>query len=187
MAKLKYEIYNKGIEMEQQLHNQLDNYESAIIGGVDEKLASLKNEYEELKIKANVITIDTDMNEYLKSQERFKKLPSIIVDVERERLKLIENKNEFKDRLCKGIAAEIGGEYKAEFNENMQQLAKEYDKHMAKLIELNSQMDKLEIDYRSALYSTIHTKGVYMSMDKAPHIYKVHSEHNIILNLTNAR
>ena len=95
MSKLKYEIYNKAIGLEQQLYNQLDNYDDVIVGVVSDRLKSLKTEYEELKINSNVIGIDTDMHEYLNKQQRLKELPTIIADTEREKIKLIKNKEEY--------------------------------------------------------------------------------------------
>ena len=50
MEKLKFEIYNKAIGLEQKLYSQLDNYDSSIVGVVNENLAALKTEYEELKV-----------------------------------------------------------------------------------------------------------------------------------------
>lgn len=187
MSKLKYEIYNKGVEAEQKLSNQLDNYDGVIVGVVDEKLKALKTEYEELKINSNVIGIDTDMNEYLNKQQRLKELPTIIADTEREKIKLIKNKEEYKDKLCKGIAAEIGEEYAAEFNENIKILSSEYNKHLTKLIELHNKMEEMEADYNAALFETINTKGVYITINKAAPINNIHLEHNVKLNLFGAK
>ena len=187
MSKLKYEIYNKGVEAEQKLYNQLDNYDNAIVGVVSDRLKSLKTEYEELKINSNVIGIDTDMHEYLNKQQRLKELPTIIADTEREKIKLIKNKEEYKDKLCKGIAAEIGEEYAAEFNENIKILSSEYNKHLTKLIELHNKMEEMEADYNAALFETINTKGVYITINKAAPINNIHLEHNIKLNLFGAK
>lgn len=187
MSKLKFEMYNKGIEMEQQLYNQLENYDGVIVGVVDEKLKALKTEYEELKINSNVIGIDTDMHEYLNKQQRLKELPTIIADTEREKIKLIKNKEEYKDKLCKGIAAEIGEEYAAEFNENIKILSSEYNKHLTKLIELHNKMEEMEADYNAALFETINTKGVYITINKAAPINNIHLEHNVKLNLFGAK
>lgn len=187
MSKLKYEIYNKGVEAEQKLYNQLDNYDNAIVGVVSDRLKSLKTEYEELKINSNVIGIDTDMNEYLNKQQRLKELPTIIADTEREKIKLIKNKEEYKDKLCKGIAAEIGEEYAAEFNENIKILSSEYNKHLTKLIELHNKMEEMEADYNAALFETINTKGVYITINKAAPINNIHLEHNVKLNLFGAK
>ena len=187
MSKLKFEMYNKGIEMEQQLYNQLENYDGVIVGVVDEKLKALKTEYEELKINSNVIGIDTDMHEYLNKQQRLKELPTIIADTEREKIKLIKNKEEYKDKLCKGIAAEIGEEYAAEFNENIKILSSEYNKHLTKLIELHNKMEEMEADYNAALFETINTKGVYITINKAAAINGIHLEHNVKLNLFGAK
>lgn len=187
MSKLKFEMYNKGIEMEQQLYNQLDKYDDAIVGVVSDRLKSLKTEYEELKINSNVIGIDTDMNEYLNKQQRLKELPTIIADTEREKIKLIKNKEEYKDKLCKGIAAEIGEEYAAEFNENIKILSSEYNKHLTKLIELHNKMEEMEADYNAALFETINTKGVYITINKAAPINNIHLEHNVKLNLFGAK
>lgn len=187
MSKLKYEIYNKGVEAEQKLYNQLDNYDNAIVGVVSDRLKSLKTEYEELKINSNVIGIDTDMHEYLNKQQRLKELPTIIADTEREKIKLIKNKEEYKDKLCKGIAAEIGEEYAAEFNENIKILSSEYNKHLTKLIELHNKMEEMEADYNAALFETINTKGVYITINKAAPINNIHLEHNVKLNLFGAK
>lgn len=187
MSKLKYEIYNKGVEAEQKLYNQLDKYDDAIVGVVSDRLKSLKTEYEELKINSNVIGIDTDMNEYLNNQQRLKELPIIIADTEREKIKLIKNKEEYKDKLCKGIAAEIGEEYAAEFNENIKILSSEYNKHLTKLIELHNKMEEMEADYNAALFETINTKGVYITINKAAPINNIHLEHNVKLNLFGAK
>lgn len=187
MSKLKYEIYNKGVEAEQKLYNQLDNYDNVIVGVVSDRLKSLKTEYEELKINSNVIGIDTDMNEYLNKQQRLKELPTIIADTEREKIKLIKNKEEYKDKLCKGIAAEIGEEYAAEFNENIKILSSEYNKHLTKLIELHNKMEEMEADYNAALFETINTKGVYITINKAAPINNIHLEHNVKLNLFGAK
>lgn len=187
MSKLKYEIYNKGVEAEQKLYNQLDKYDDAIVGVVSDRLKSLKTEYEELKINSNVIGIDTDMNEYLNKQQRLKELPTIIADTEREKIKLIKNKEEYKDKLCKGIAAEIGEEYAAEFNENIKILSSEYNKHLTKLIELHNKMEEMEADYNAALFETINTKGVYITINKAAPINNIHLEHNVKLNLFGAK
>ena len=187
MSKLKYEIYNKAIGLEQQLYNQLDNYDGVIVGVVSDRLKSLKTEYEELKINSNVIGIDTDMHEYLNKQQRLKELPTIIADTEREKIKLIKNKEEYKDKLCKGIAAEIGEEYAAEFNENIKILSSEYNKHLTKLIELHNKMEEMEADYNAALFETINTKGVYITINKAAPINNIHLEHNVKLNLFGAK
>lgn len=187
MSKLKYEIYNKAIGIEQQLYDQLDNYDDVIVGVVSDRLKSLKTEYEELKINSNVIGIDTDMHEYLNKQQRLKELPTIIADTEREKIKLIKNKEEYKDKLCKGIAAEIGEEYAAEFNENIKILSSEYNKHLTKLIELHNKMEEMEADYNAALFETINTKGVYITINKAAPINNIHLEHNVKLNLFGAK
>lgn len=187
MSKLKYEIYNKAIGLEQQLYNQLDNYDDVIVGVVSDRLKALKTEYEELKINSNVIGIDTDMHEYLNKQQRLKELPTIIADTEREKIKLIKNKEEYKDKLCKGIAAEIGEEYAAEFNENIKILSSEYNKHLTKLIELHNKMEEMEADYNAALFETINTKGVYITINKAAPINNIHLEHNVKLNLFGAK
>lgn len=187
MSKLKYEIYNKAIGLEQQLYDQLDNYDGVIVGVVSDRLKSLKTEYEELKINSNVIGIDTDMHEYLNKQQRLKELPTIIADIEREKIKLIKNKEEYKDKLCKGIAAEIGEEYAAEFNENIKILSSEYNKHLTKLIELHNKMEEMEADYNAALFETINTKGVYITINKAAPINNIHLEHNVKLNLFGAK
>lgn len=179
MEKLKYEIYNKGIQMEEQLYNQLQNYDEVVVGVVDEKLAALKKEREELQINSNVISIDTDMNVYLENQQRLKELPTLIFDTENERLKAINNKKNYQDKLCKGIYQEIGGEYAAEYNENMQILSNEYKKYLTKMIELHKEMEQLERDYKFGLNTVINTKGVYLTIDKYPYINKIHSEHNI--------
>ena len=187
MEKLKFEIYNKAIGLEQKLYSQLDNYDSSIVGAVNENLAALKTEYEELKVNSNVIDINTDMKDYLNKQQRIKELPVIIADTEREKIKLIKNKEEYKNKLCKGIAAEIGQEFAAEFNENIKILSNKYNKHLTKMIELHKEMEQLERDYNAALFETINTTGVYITLNKSAAINGIHSNHNIVLNLYGAR
>ena len=187
MEKLKFEIYNKAIGLEEKLYNQLDNYDGAIVGVVNENLAALKTEYEELKVNSNVIDVNTDMKDYLNKQQRIKELPVIIADTEREKIKLINNKEEYKNKLCKGIAAEIGQEFAAEFNDNMKILSSQYEKHLTKMIEIYKEMEELERDYNAALFETIHTKGIYITINKSPFINQVHAEHNVKLNLVNAK
>lgn len=187
MEKLKFEIYNKAIGLEQKLYNQLDNYDSAIVGVVNENLEALKTEYEELKVNSNVIDINTDMKDYLNKQQRIKELPVIIADTERERLKLIKNKEEYKNKLCKGIYQEIGEEFAEEFNDNMKILSNEYNKHLTKIVEIHKSMERLERDYNAALFETIKTKGIYMTIDKSSYVNRINMEHNIKLNLINAR
>lgn len=179
MAKLQYEVLNKGIEMEEQLYAQLDSYNEKVVGAVDNHITDLKAELEHLAVTANSITLDTDMDEYMANQQRLKELPNLIVDAERERVKLINNRQSYKDDICKGIYREIGSEYVAEFNSNLDALMKEYDKALSTMIALDKQMRELEVDYKMGLATVRSTNGVYMTIDKSPKLYKLHSEHNL--------
>ncbi|SJP68436.1 Uncharacterised protein [Clostridioides difficile] len=179
MAKLQYEVLNKGIEMEEQLYAQLNSYDDKVVGAVDKQIADLKAELEHLTVTANKITLDTDMDEYMANQQRLKELPNLIVDAERERLKLINNKQSYKEDICKGIYREVGSEYVAEFSSNMEALMKEYDKALSTMIAIDKQMRELEADYKNGLYSVMHTKGVYMTIDRASKMYGLHSDHNL--------
>ena len=179
MAKLQYEVLNKGIEMEEQLYDQLNNYDEKLVGLVDKHIAELKAELEHLTLNANKITLDTDMDVYMANQQRLKDLPNLILDAERERLKLIENKKSYKDDICKGIYREIGSDYVEEFNSNLDALIKEYDKALSTMIAIDKQMRELETEYNNGLYTVIHTKGVYMGISRTPKMFKLHSEHNL--------
>lgn len=179
MAKLQYGVLNKGIEMEEQLEAQLNSYDDKVVGAVDKQIADLKAELENLTLNANVITLDTDMDEYMANQQRLKELPNLIVDVERERTKLVDNRQSYKEDICKGIYREIGSEYVAEFNDNMEALMKEYDKALSTMIAIDKQMRALETEYKNGLYTVMSTKGVYMTIDRASMMYRLHSEHNL--------
>ena len=179
MAKLQYEVLDKGIEMEEQLYAQLDSYNEKVVGAVDKQIADLKAELEHLTVAANKITLDTDMDEYMANQQRLKELPNLIVDVERERVKLVNNRQSYKDDICKGIYREIGSKYIAEFDANMEALMKEYDKALSTMIAVDKQMRELETKYKNGLYNVMSTKGVYMSVDRASKMYRLHSEHNL--------
>lgn len=179
MAKLKYDMLSKGIEMEEQLYAQLDNYNEKLVGAIDRQIAELKDELEALTLSANKITLDTDMDVYMANQQRLKELPTLIEDTERERKKIVDNREHYKDDMCKSIYKEIGSDYVAEFNSNMEALMKEYDKALSTMIAIDKQMRELESEYNNGLYTVRNTKGIYMTMDRVPKLHRLHSEHNL--------
>lgn len=179
MAKLQFEVLNKGITMEDQLFSQLENYDTKVVGALDSHIKELKAELQHLTLTANQITLDTDMDEYMVNQQRLKELPKLIEDAERERLKVINNRENYKEDVCKGIYNDLGSDYVAEFDSNMEALCKEYDKALTTLISLDKQMRELESQYKDGLYTVMGTKGVYMTIDRASKLYHLHSKHNL--------
>ena len=189
MAKLQYKAYNKAVELENKLMEQLAEYDENVIDVMANELENLEAEYEALKLNGNVRT-QFNMEEYLENQRRIKELPTLINDLYRDKLKAIEDKSKLKDSLCKGIYSEVGEEYRAEFNSNMEILIKEYDRALTLLIELNKQMETLEYDYKWGLDNVIHTKGIYLTINKDIFVNKILEKHNLnkkSLDLYNAK
>ena len=56
---------------------------------------------------------------------------------------------------------------------------KEYDKALSTMIAVDKQMRALETEYKNGLYNVMSTKGVYMTVDRASKMYRLHSEHNL--------
>ncbi len=179
MAKLNYDMLNKGIKLQGELNTQLDNYDTQVVGALDEQLEGLQAEHEHLLQTANVIKVGTDMREYMNNQKRLQELPTLIADVERERINLIENKADYKRDICLGINKDIGTEYKAEFNDNMNLLLAEYEEHLNKLIALTKDMEQLENQYKWGLSSVINTNGVYMEINKNLQFSRMLGSHNL--------
>lgn len=184
MAKLQNKYLNKGIELENKLMEQLKEYDTNVVDTMANELKSLEAEYEALKLNGNVRTL-FNMDEYLANQRRLKELPTIISDLRRDKLKAIDDKQILKDSLCNGIYAEIGEEYRDEFNSNMEILKVEYDKALTKLIEVNKQMETLEKDYKYGLDNVIHTKGIYLTINRHPFVNEVMTTHNLNKNTFN--
>lgn len=178
MKKLQYDALNRGIELESKLMEQLEEYDTKVIDVMAEELENLEAEYEALKLNGNVMT-EFNIDEYQYNQRRLKELPTLISDLYRDKLKAIEDKSKLKDSLCKGIYSEVGAEYRAEFNSNMETLINEYDKALTKLIEVNKQMEALEYDYNNGLDNVIATKGIYMTINRHPFINEVMDKHNL--------
>lgn len=179
MAKLKSKMLNIGYEKEVAMWEQLNKYDEDVVGAVDTQIKDLKEELEHLTLTANTITVGMDMNEYMKNQQRLKDLPNLIMEAERERLSLINNKDSFQAEVCKSIYKEIGEDYSAEFADNMETLVAEYDVALTKLIAVYRQMEQLERDYDDNLHTVLNTKGVYASLLKAPYINKINETHNL--------
>lgn len=184
MAKLQYEVLNKGIELENKLMEQLAEYEEKVVNTMSNELRNLENEYEALKLNGNVRT-DFNIDEYLENQRRIKELPTLISDLQRDKLNAIEDKSKLKDQLCRGIYKEVGEEYKAEFNSNMEILINDYDKALTKLIELNNKIETLEDDYKWGIENVISTKGIYLTISKDVFISDILEKHNLNRNLVN--
>lgn len=189
MAKLQYKALNKGMELENKLMDQLREYDEKVVNTMAEELENLEAEYEALKLNGNVMT-KFNIDDYQHNQRRLKELPILINDLYRDKLKAIEDKSKLKDNLCKGIYSEVGDEYRAEFNSNMEILIKEYDRVLTKLIELHNQMKTLEYDYKWGLDNVISTKGIYLTINRYPFINKILEKHNLnnnSLDLYNAK
>lgn len=189
MAKLQYKAYNKAIELENKLMEQLKEYDTKVVNTMAEELENLEAEYEALKLNGNVRT-SFNMEEYLENQRRIKELPTLISDLQRDRIKAIEDRKILKDELCRGIYKEVGEEYRAEFNSNMEILKDEFDKALTQLIELNKQMETLEYDYKWGLDNVISTKGIYLTINKDIFVNKILEKHNLnkkSLDLYNAK
>lgn len=189
MAKLQYKALNKGIELENKLMEQLKEYDTKVVNTMAEELENLEAEYEALKLNGNVMT-EFNIDEYQNNQRRLKELPTLINNLYRDKLKAIEDKSKLKDSLCKGIYSEVGEEYRAEFNSNMEILIKEYDRALTLLIELNKQMETLEYDYKWGLDNVISTKGIYLTLNKDIFINQILGKHNLnkkSLDLYNAK
>ena len=188
-TKLQYKALNKGIELENKLIEQLAEYDTKVIDAMSEQLENLEAEYDALKLNGNVMT-EFNIDEYQHNQRRIKELPTLINDLYRDKLKAIEDKSKLKDSLCKGIYSEVGEEYRAEFNSNMEILINQYDKALTQLIELNKQMETLEYDYKWSLDNVINTKGIYLTINKDIFVNKILEKHNLnkkSLDLYNAK
>lgn len=189
VKKLQYEAYNKAVELENKLMDQLKEYDTKVVNTMAEELENLEAEYEALKLNGNVRT-DFNMDEYLENQRRIKELPTLISDLQRDRIKAIEDKKILKDELCRGIYKEVGEDYRTEFNSNMEILINKYDEALTQLIELNNQMKNLEYDYKWGLDNVISTKGIYLTLNKDIFINKILEKHNLnkkSLDLYNAK
>lgn len=189
VKKLQYEAYNKAVALENKLMEQLKEYDEKIVNTMANELDNLEAEYEALKLNGNVRT-DFNMDEYLVNQRRIKELPTLISDLQRDRIKAIEDRKILKDELCRGIYKEVGEDYRAEFNSNMEILINEYDKALTQLIELNKQMETLEYDYKWGLDNVISTKGIYLTLNKDIFINQILEKHNLnkkSLDLYNAK
>lgn len=178
ITKLKYKVYNKGIDLEIKLIEQLEEYDEKVVSLMAKELESLEAEYEHLKLNGNVIT-SFNINEYQQNQRRLKELPLLISDLRRDKLKAIEDRQALKDSLCKGIYAEIGKDYIEEFNSNMEVLKYEYDKALTKLIEVDKQMEEMEREYNYGLKNVIKTKGIYLTINRYPFINQIMEDHNL--------
>lgn len=178
MAKLQYKALNKGIELENQLIDQLAEYDERVVNTIANQLEGLEAEYEELKENGNVKT-SFNLEEYTNNQRRLKELPDLIGSLHIEKLKAIEDKSKLKDSLCRGIYAELGDEYRTEFDANMKLLQYEFDDALTKLIEVYNQMNEVESDYKHGLYNVIHTRGIYLTIDRYPYVSKILQRHNL--------
>lgn len=189
MGKLQYKALNKGIELENKLMEQLAEYDEKVIDVMANELEGLEAEYDALKLNGNVRT-EFNIDEYQHNQRRIKELPSLISDLRRDKLKAIDDKSKLKDELCRGIYAEIGDEYRDEFNCNMEILKDEYDKALTKLISVYRDIEELEKDYKYGLDNVINTKGIYLNINRHPFINEVMRNHNLndkTLNLIYAK
>lgn len=184
MGKLQDKYLNKGIELEEKLAEQLDEYDEKVIHKMTDELEKLEAEHEQLKLNGNVRT-EFNIDEYFQSQKRLKELPTLISDLNRDRLKAIEDKSKLKESICRGIYAEIGDGFREEFNSNMEILKSDFDKSLTATIKYYNEMKDLDNIYNSALCNTIRTKGIYMTLEYEKYFIEILRKHNLNQNTLN--
>lgn len=172
--KLKNIAFKKAEEQQNKLYEALDQYDINVIEAMSGELEKLKEEYEYLKLNGNVIT-DFNKDEYFKKQARLKELPQIIVQLEKDKMKAINDKDSFKNAICLNIYKNIGNDVSEEYNSNLDVLLNIFDEHLTGLISVYREMEQLTSNYKYSVGEVLRTKGVYMSID---HIYKVNQIKN---------
>lgn len=163
MAKLQYKALNKGIELETKIDEQLKEYDEKIINAMTTELAKLKAEYEELKVTANVRDV-FDLDGYIAKQNRLRELPHLIDNLQRDRLKAINDKEQLQNDLCINVYKEFGADYQKEYFDNREILEKELDELAKKYNEIGNQIADMTTKYNDGLHTVIGTKGVYMGV-----------------------
>lgn len=163
MAKLQHKALNKGIELETKIEEQLKEYDEKIINAMTTELAKLKAEYNELKVTANVRDV-FDLDGYIAKQNRLRELPHLIANLDSDRLKAINDKEQLQNDLCINVYKEFGAEYEKEYWDNREKLEKELDELAKKYNEIGNQIADMTTKYNDGLHTVIGTKGVYMGV-----------------------
>lgn len=163
MKKLQYKALQKGIELETKIEEQLNEYDEKIINAMTTELSKLKAEYEELKVTANVRDV-FDLDSYIAKQNRLRELPHLIANLDSDRLKAIEGKDQLQNNLCLNVYREFGSEYEKEYWDNREILEKELDELAKKYNEIGNQISDMTTKYNDGLHTVISTKGVQMGV-----------------------
>lgn len=189
MTKLKYELYNKGIELNNKFIDKIEEFENNVVGAVERRIERLRLEEQDLLVKTNTITPETDMDELIENKKRLREIPQLIQDAQGELSLVNKEKQQYVDEYGKGIAKSIGMAYLDEFQDNAEILAQEYDKALTKLIAIDNQLKELEYDYNRGIGAIRSCRGVYISANRNPVIAEVlhkHKLNNHSIDLRNA-
>lgn len=179
MAKLKYDMYKRGIEAEEKFLNRVEEFENNIVGAVERNIEELKLEQQDLERETTIITIETDMDELMEKKRRLKEIPQLIQEAQGELSLVKKEKQQYVDEYGKGIAKSIGMAYLDEFQDNAEILAEEYDKALTKLIEIDKKLRKLEEDYNRGIGAIRSCRGVYLTANKNPILAEIIHKHNL--------
>ena len=189
MTKLKYEAYNKGIELNDKFIDKIEEFENNIVGAVERRIERLRLEEQDLLVKTNTITPETDMDELIENKKRLREIPQLIQDAQVELNLVNKEKEQYIEDFGKGIANGIKRDYMDEFLYNAEVLAQEYDKALTKLIAIDNQLKELEYDYNRSIGAIRSGRGVYISANRNPVIAEIlhkHKLNNHSIDLRNA-
>lgn len=189
MAKLKYEVYTKGVKLNNKFIDKVEEFENNVVGAVERKIEELKLEEQALLKKTNTITPETDMDELIENKKRLREIPQLIQEAQVELNLVNKEKEQYIEDFGKGIANGIKTAYTNEFLDNAEILAQEYDKALTKLIAIDNQLKELEYDYNLGIGAIRSCRGVYISANRNPVIAEVlhkHKLNNHSIDLRNA-
>lgn len=179
MTKLKYEAYNKGIELNDKFIDKIEEFENNIVGAVERRIERLRLEEQDLLKSTTTITPETDMDEVMENKIRLREIPQLIQDAQVELNLVNKEKEQYIEDFGKGISDAIKRPYIDEFLDNAEILAKEYDKALTKLIAIDNQLKELEDDYNRGIGAIRSCRGVHISANRSPVIYEVLQKHNL--------
>lgn len=189
MTKLKYEAYNKGIELNDKFIDKIEEFENNIVGAVERRIERLRLGEQDLLVKTNTITPETDMDELIENKKRLREIPQLIQDAQVELNLVNKEKEQYIEDFGKGIANGIKRDYMDEFLYNAEVLAQEYDKALTKLIAIDNQLKELEYNYNRGIGAIRSCRGVYISANRNPVIAEIlhkHKLNNHSIDLRNA-
>ena len=189
MTKLKYEAYNKGIELNNKFIDKIEEFENNIVGAVERRIERLRLEEQDLLKSTTTITPETDMDEVMENKIRLREIPQLIQDAQVELNLVNKEKEQYIEDFGKGISDALKRPYIDEFLDNVEILAKEYDKALTKLIAIDNQLKELEYDYNRGIGAIRSCRGVYISANRNPVIAEVlhkHKLNNHSIDLRNA-